>query len=48
MKLANPDTVEILVKEMHWCEGYGFSFNKSLAEARKIVAREVREKALKP
>ena len=39
--------VDSLVGNMEWCEITGMSFNKSLAEARKIYAREVREKALK-
>ena len=47
MKPASLESVEALVFEMHWCEENHKSFNKSLAEARKIYAREVREKALK-
>ena len=36
-----------LLRLMRGCDLYGVSFNKSLAEARKLYQREVREKALK-
>ena len=47
VKPANPEITLTLVTALRWCNNTGHSFNKSLAEARKIYAREVREKALK-